>query len=76
MNQPEFVAITCNLLKAREKSRVQGASSWKPGPNLKSPCKWQHSLPTHAFSTVSTEFEGGLLFIYLFVWAGWGSGNY
>ena len=25
MNQSEFLAITCNLLKAREKSRVQGA---------------------------------------------------
>ena len=24
MNQSEFLAITCNLLKAREKSRVQG----------------------------------------------------
>ena len=24
MNQSEFAAITCNLLKAREKSRVQG----------------------------------------------------
>ena len=34
MNQYEFLAITCNLLKAREKSHVQGAidfgfaSSW------------------------------------------------
>ena len=45
MNQHEFVAITCSLLKAREKSRVQGASSWRPGPNLKSPRKKQHSLP-------------------------------
>ena len=25
MNQSEFLAITCNLLKAREKSRVQNA---------------------------------------------------
>ena len=25
MNQSEFLEITCNLLKAREKSRVQGA---------------------------------------------------
>ena len=25
MNQSEFLAITCNLLKAREKSRAQGA---------------------------------------------------
>ena len=25
MNQSEYLAITCNLLKAREKSRVQGA---------------------------------------------------
>ena len=25
MNQSEFLAITCNLLKARENSRVQGA---------------------------------------------------
>ena len=25
MNQSEFPAITCDLLKAREKSRVQGA---------------------------------------------------
>ena len=25
MNQSEFPAITCNLLKAQEKSRVQGA---------------------------------------------------
>ena len=25
MNQSKFLAITCNLLKAREKSRVQGA---------------------------------------------------
>ena len=24
MNQSEFLAITCNLLKAREKSRMQG----------------------------------------------------
>ena len=24
MNQSEFLAITCNLLKLREKSRVQG----------------------------------------------------
>ena len=34
MNQSEFLAITCNLLKAREKSRVRGvigfgfASHW------------------------------------------------
>ena len=28
MNQSEFLAITCNLLKALEKSRVQGAISW------------------------------------------------
>ena len=26
-NQSEFLAITCNLLKAREKSRVHGAIS-------------------------------------------------
>ena len=25
VNQSEFFAVTCNLLKAREKSRVQGA---------------------------------------------------
>ena len=25
MNQSQFLAITCNMLKAREKSRVQGA---------------------------------------------------
>ena len=25
MNQPQFLAITCNSLKAREKSRVHGA---------------------------------------------------
>ena len=25
MNQSEFLAITCNMLKAKEKSRVQGA---------------------------------------------------
>ena len=25
MNQSQFLAITCNLLKAREKSRVHGA---------------------------------------------------
>ena len=25
MNQSEFLAVTCNLLKAREKSRVEGA---------------------------------------------------
>ena len=25
MNQSQFLAITCNLLEAREKSRVQGA---------------------------------------------------
>ena len=25
MNQSEFLAVTCNLLKAREKSRLQGA---------------------------------------------------
>ena len=25
MNQSEFLAITCNLFKAREKLRVQGA---------------------------------------------------
>ena len=25
MNQSEFLAITCNLLKAREKSRIHGA---------------------------------------------------
>ena len=25
MNQSEFLAVTCNFLKAREKSRVQGA---------------------------------------------------
>ena len=25
MNQSQFLAITCNLLKARERSRVQGA---------------------------------------------------
>mgnify|MGYP007094284305 FL=1 len=27
MNQSEFLAITCNLVKAREKSRVQGTIS-------------------------------------------------
>ena len=25
MNQSEFLAITCNMLKSREKSRLQGA---------------------------------------------------
>ena len=29
MNQSEFLAITCNLLKAREKSRVQGAIGFR-----------------------------------------------
>ena len=28
MNQSEFPAITCNLLKALEKSRLQGAISF------------------------------------------------
>ena len=33
MNQSEFLEITWNLLKLREKSRVQGAigSGWKTG---------------------------------------------
>jgi len=28
MNQSQFLAITCNSLEAREKSRVHGASHW------------------------------------------------
>ena len=28
MNQSEYLAIACNLLKAREKLRVQGAIGW------------------------------------------------
>ena len=29
MNKSEFQAVTCNLLKAREKSRVQGAIGFR-----------------------------------------------
>ena len=28
MNQSEFLRVTCNLLKAREKSRVKGATAF------------------------------------------------
>ena len=41
MNQSQFLAITCNLLKDREKSRVRGAIGfgllligWKTGASL------------------------------------------
>ena len=33
MNQSEFLAITCNLLKAREKSREQGAIGFGFAPH-------------------------------------------
>ena len=33
MNQPQFLVVTCNLLKAREKSRVQGAIDFYFAPH-------------------------------------------
>ena len=34
INHSEFLAITCNLLNAREKSRVQGAPGYNPPSQL------------------------------------------
>ena len=47
MNQREFLAITCNFLKAREKSREQGAIGFGLAPHwLKTGAKFFSQSPS------------------------------
>ena len=65
MNQSQFLAITCNSLKVREKSRVRGAigfdSHW-----LKN---WRESLkPITKFPVFWLSFVSGIEKVIYFAW--------
>ena len=63
MNRGYFLAITCNLLKAREKSRVQGAN----GVTFASHWSFSHQRRTNCLRICAACVSSGRTFVDLFV---------
>ena len=64
MNHWEFLAITCSLFKAREKSRVQGAISF----SFASHVSFSHQRWTNRLTICAAYVNSGLTLFDLFVW--------
>ena len=64
MNQWEFIASTCNLFKAREKSRVQGAI----GFTFASHWSFSHQSRTNRLSICAACVNSRRTLVDLFVW--------
>ena len=64
MNHWEFLAITCSLFKAREKSRVQGAISF----SFASHVSFSHQRWTNRLTICAAYVNSGRTLFDLFVW--------
>ena len=53
MNQPEFQAITCNFLKAREKLRAQGAIGFRLSSHWLKNWREIFNQPLNAFIAIA-----------------------